>query len=110
VICRPADEFRMAGLLFAETGTIGIRRRLSDRHVMDRSVATVDVAGVPVRIKRVRWGETDRSSPEYEDCRLLAAHLGLPLREAERRIADRLRDLAGSDAAARTDDPGEGDA
>ncbi len=92
VVCRPEDESRCVRLLFAETGTIGVRRRETDRHVMARSTETLDTEHGPVRIKRLAWGDVRKATPEYEDLKAYAAAAGIPLQEAARRLAARLGD------------------
>jgi len=90
VVCRPEDESRCVRLLFAETGTIGVRRRETDRHVMARATDSVETEAGPVRVKRLAWGDVRKSTSEYEDLKRYAAAAGIPLQEAARRIAHRL--------------------
>ena len=95
VVCRPEDELRLVGLLFAETGTIGVRRRASERHAMARSTDALETEHGPVRVKRLAWGEVRKSTLEYEDVKRYAAAAKLPLQEAVRRLSARLDADAG---------------
>ena len=92
VICRLEDENRMVGILFSETGTLGLRRRVSDRHVMERHTEILDTEHGPVRIKHAVWGDVRKASPEYEDLKRYATSAGIPLQEAARRIEALLRE------------------
>jgi pyridinium-3,5-bisthiocarboxylic acid mononucleotide nickel chelatase len=64
-------------LLWAETGTLGIRRSDISRTVLPRHTDVVDVRGVAVRVKH----GPHRAKPEHDDAAAAAARLGLPLRE-----------------------------
>jgi len=94
VVCRPEDETRCVRLLFAETGTIGVRRRDTERHVMTRETAVLSTEHGPVRIKRLVWNDVRKATPEYEDLKRYAAAAGIPLPEAARRIGARLDEAA----------------
>jgi uncharacterized protein (TIGR00299 family) protein len=83
VLVRPDQETAAVRLIFRHTGTIGIRRQTVDRHVMTRSISTVDVAGRTVRFKEVCWQDVRRSYPEYEDLAALAREQSVSLGEAE---------------------------
>jgi uncharacterized protein (TIGR00299 family) protein len=83
VLCRPGDTGRLREVLFAETGTLGVRDRRVRRTALPRTVATVDVGGHPVRVKRGPHG----AKAEYEDLKAAAEALGLPLREVAARAA-----------------------
>jgi uncharacterized protein (DUF111 family) len=87
VLTRPQDADRLQELLFAETGTLGIRRTTTTRAVLPRSFETVDLDGVPVRVKRGPHG----SKPEHDDLVAAADRLGLPLRA----VAENVLRLAG---------------
>jgi len=68
--------------IFRETPTFGVRRSAVERTKLAREHATVETAFGPVRVKvGRRGGRVVTASPEYEDCRRLAAERGVALRE-----------------------------
>jgi hypothetical protein len=68
--------------IFRETPTFGVRRSAVGRTKLAREHATVETAFGPVRVKvGRRCGRVVTASPEYEDCRRLAAERGVALRE-----------------------------
>ncbi len=77
LIARPEDEASMLDLLFAETTTLGVRRRVTQRVVLARRHERVETPWGPVRIKLAGEG----AAPEYEDCAAIARQAGVPLRE-----------------------------
>jgi uncharacterized protein (TIGR00299 family) protein len=81
VLCRPGDVARLREVLFAETGTLGVRDRQVNRTALPRTTSVVDVGGHTVRVKRGPYG----AKCEYEDLRAAAEALGLPLREVAAR-------------------------
>jgi uncharacterized protein (TIGR00299 family) protein len=84
VVCAPEDLDRMIRLVFAETTTLGLRHRLSERSVLDRSWVTVVTTAGPIRVKVGRLGESVMgASPEYDDCREAALRTGLPIKEIQ---------------------------
>jgi uncharacterized protein (DUF111 family) len=78
VIARPEDQERLAGLLFAETSTLGLRIHHAERRVQARRSVEVETAHGTVRVK---VSEEGHYAPEYEDCRRLAQTSGVPLKE-----------------------------
>ncbi len=82
VLCRPGDAPAMEDILFRETTTLGIRRRLVDRRVLARQTHSVTTPWGPVEGK-IGWPSPDspRFSPEYESCCRVAAEHNVPLRE-----------------------------
>lgn len=100
VLTRPADTAAMRQLVFAETGTLGIRCSAVDRTALPRHSMTIDLYGMPVRVKQGPNG----AKPEHDDLASVASSLGLPLRAVGERAA---RVLAGQDEQA--DQAGEGD-
>lgn len=69
-------------VLFAETGTLGIRRHTCARRKLARDVRTVQTRFGPIRMKLGRRGETIAvAAPEYEDCAEAARRAGVALRE-----------------------------
>jgi len=81
VLCRPEALDSLVEILFAETTTFGIRYSERRRVVLQREWLTVAVSGGEVRVKvGRRGGRLQTLSPEYEDCRQLAASAGRPLK------------------------------
>jgi uncharacterized protein (TIGR00299 family) protein len=85
VLCRPADRAEIAGLLFAETTTLGVRVVEADRLVLVRTVRRVTTPFGRIRVK-VAQGPDDRLrvSAEYDDCKRAAQRTGQPLAEIVR--------------------------
>ncbi len=81
VICRPQDVDSLEGILFAETTTLGIRRRPAQRSVLRRGEHQVTTPWGAIAGKVALATGGLRFAPEYESCRAVARKLGLPLRE-----------------------------
>jgi pyridinium-3,5-bisthiocarboxylic acid mononucleotide nickel chelatase len=81
VLAAPERAAECERLVFAETGSLGLRRSAVDRAALPRHTTTVDVDGHPVRLKHGPWGV----KPEHDDVVAAATALGLPLREVARR-------------------------
>jgi uncharacterized protein (TIGR00299 family) protein len=81
VLAKMEDANRLAKLIFAETTTLGVRRREEQRQTLSRRWETVNTAWGPVRIKIANMnGSVSNYAPEYEDCRTLAEAQHVPLR------------------------------
>ena len=80
----PSLSAQVAGVLTAETGSLGVRGQVLERWPASRSEHEVDVGGVPVRVK-VSPG---RVKVEHDDAARAARRAGLPLREAVRRAEE----------------------
>jgi len=81
VLAAPADRARLAGILFAETSTIGLRYSTWHRMVLTREERTVETAYGAVRVKLARAPDgTLNVAPEFEDCRRVAIERGVPLK------------------------------
>jgi pyridinium-3,5-bisthiocarboxylic acid mononucleotide nickel chelatase len=76
VLCRHTAAADVQKLVFAETGTLGIREIQVARTRLQRQIDTVDTPWGPVRVTRA--GGT--ISPEYEDCRTCARDHAVPLK------------------------------
>lgn len=73
VLCDPADEGRLAALLFRETPTIGLRIRRDERLELPREEAVVRLPEGEVRLKVVTLPDgSKRARPEYESLAALA--------------------------------------
>ena len=76
VLCHPDRLPALQRLVFAETGTLGLRVRPVDKRVLDRRFETVSVRGSEVRIKVGPHG----AKPEHDDLAAAAAETGIPVR------------------------------
>ncbi|MEM9565909.1 MAG: nickel pincer cofactor biosynthesis protein LarC [Actinomycetota bacterium] len=93
VLCHPDRLTELQELVFAETGTLGLRVQPMDKRVLDRRFETVEIRGHRIRIKVGPHG----AKPEHEDLVEAAVGTGIPVRR-----------LAAEAIAARSenDDPG----
>ena len=81
VLAKLEDANRLTRTIFAETTTLGVRRREEQRQTLSRRWETVDTTWGPVRIKIANMnGTVSNYAPEYEDCRILAEAQHVPLR------------------------------
>jgi len=81
VLCKPEDENALTGILFAETTTLGVRRREEARQTLARRWEQVRTPWGDVRIKIAsRNGTVTNYAPEYEDCRRIAWEQHVPLK------------------------------
>jgi hypothetical protein len=81
VLSKQEDADRLTKLIFAETTTLGVRRREEMRQVLARRWETVETPWGPVRIKIASMnGTISNYAPEYEDCRAVAEKHHVPLR------------------------------
>ena len=97
MLCAIVDESterQAADLIMRETTTLGVRVRPIERYEAVRETRTIETglgaAGVKLKILN---GETVAVSPEYEDCRRIAAQSGLPLSEVFRIIQRTAEDM-----------------
>jgi uncharacterized protein (TIGR00299 family) protein len=82
VLAKPEGADRLTKLMFAETTTLGVRRRDEQRQVLERRWETVETSWGPVRIKIANMnGTVSNYAPEYEDCRALAEAHHVPLKK-----------------------------
>jgi uncharacterized protein (TIGR00299 family) protein len=78
VIAEPGFQESLAELVFSETSTLGLRIYRTERRVQSRRFVEVETAHGKVRVKVSGAGSF---TPEYEDCRRLAAEAGVPIRD-----------------------------
>ena len=81
VLCKPEISSKLAQLIFAETTTLGVRRREEARQTLARRWENVRTQWGEIRIKIASMnGTVTNYSPEYEDCRRIAAEHHVPLK------------------------------
>ena len=96
VLCRPDDAPALRQRILHETTTLGVRWRLMEREIAERSTDRVDTPWGPVRRKLKRLGgQVVSVKPEYEDCARLAREQGVPLQD----VIDRARDVPAEPAS-----------
>ena len=79
VLCRKTDRDELIRLILRETTSIGVRYFEASRVTMDREVKKVATRYGTVRVKVSSAGDIRKITPEYEDCRLIAAEKGVSL-------------------------------
>lgn len=80
VLCPPELADTLAGILFRETGTFGLRIREQEKRALSREWRSVITPYGQIRVKIGSWqGEEMTTAPEYEDCRRAAEEHGVPL-------------------------------
>lgn len=81
VLCNSPDAERLTRLIFSETTTLGVRRRVEQRHCLNRTWKTVHTEWGDVRMKIASMnGSITNYAPEYEDCRRIATEREIPLK------------------------------
>lgn len=90
VLCRPEDRERLEDIIFEETTTIGIRRALMQRTILQRRKSTeqTSLGDVAVKILKKKNGEVP--TLEYESVAAIAREQHLPFREVYRRLEKEL--------------------
>lgn len=99
VIARPEDAERLAGMVVRESATLGVRMRHMDRLKAARREEQIETPLGAVRVKlKLVGGRIVDVTPEYDDCRALAAQHGLPLETVRARVTHAARAHFGVDA------------
>jgi uncharacterized protein (TIGR00299 family) protein len=77
----PMAEAAVTLAFFEHSSTIGVRMTPVARTVLERARASVKIAQGTVAVKLSAWqGRILSATPEFEDCRRLAAAAGVPVR------------------------------
>lgn len=77
VICSLADADGLERLIFQHTSSIGIRRHVCSRRIMERESREASIDGISVRAKLCSYGDIKKCYPEYSSIRLLQEKKGL---------------------------------
>jgi pyridinium-3,5-bisthiocarboxylic acid mononucleotide nickel chelatase len=81
VLCKPEDAAKLTQIVFAETTTLGVRRREEQRQTLARRWVSVPTPWGEVRMKVASMnGTVTNYAPEYEDCRRIALEQQVPLK------------------------------
>jgi uncharacterized protein (TIGR00299 family) protein len=86
VIAPPDRREALAGILFTDTTTIGVRHREMLRERLDRTIRTIETSLGAIRFKVAsRNGLVVNAAPEFEDCVRVASERGLSIKEVQAR-------------------------
>ena len=92
VIAHPERADALTRVLFEETTTLGVRRRLTERSSLERRIEERATSLGPVRVKIATLPDgSERLAPEHADLMRIATERKLPLREVSRIVT---RDLS----------------
>jgi uncharacterized protein (TIGR00299 family) protein len=81
VLAKTEDADKLSQIIFAETTTLGVRRRQEIRQTLARRWERVGTKWGEVRIKIASMnGSVSNYAPEYEDCRRIAEEQKVPLK------------------------------
>ncbi len=85
LLCRPAQREALEEILFAETGTFGVRWHTLERSTRERCEHSVETPWGPVQGK-LGWRPTGATvfTPEFAACARVAQTHGVPLRDVYR--------------------------
>ncbi len=81
VLCSEQCVENMENIIFSETTTIGIRRRTEERSCLQRQIKTAETPFGNVKVKASVFNGVERISPEYDDAKVLAQALNVPIKE-----------------------------
>jgi pyridinium-3,5-bisthiocarboxylic acid mononucleotide nickel chelatase len=84
VLCPPDLIETCEAILFRETTTLGIRRSLQQRTVLNRQFEKIETPLGQIQVKVARCGDhIVNIQPEYEDCVQLAQQHNIPLKDIQ---------------------------
>ncbi len=88
VVCHPHQAAELAQLILHHSSSTGVRSQACERYSLEREMITVNVNSTPIRVKLIYNGrQLLRLTPEFDDCKKLAATTGDPLAEVYRRVS-----------------------
>jgi uncharacterized protein (TIGR00299 family) protein len=83
-LAHPEHREAIAGVLFTDTTTIGVRYQEMLRDRLDREVRTIETPVGAIRFKVAsRDGRVLNAAPEFDDCARLAAERGIAIKDVQ---------------------------
>lgn len=80
VLCKEKDLNKFIDLIVLETSTFGIRYSKYNRIILDRKFDKIETEFGKVTVKLGYYnGKLIRVTPEYEDCKIIAKSMNIPL-------------------------------
>ncbi|MCQ2516467.1 MAG: nickel pincer cofactor biosynthesis protein LarC [Saccharofermentans sp.] len=86
VMAKEEDSDRITNLLLKHTTTLGVRKKICERTVMNREVSEIETSYGTVRVKNAWLGDIHKSKPEYEDVARIALNTGKSYREVVKEL------------------------
>lgn len=94
IICPSSEIVKFSDLIFNETTSIGLRWRIENRIVAERSLDRVTTEFGVCRVKiAYRNGRTVNIAPEYEDCKQLALINNVPIKQVIMAVSQKASEL-----------------
>ena len=88
VLCSEEKEQQIVRTIFRHSSTLGIRKTLKDRFILERSIENVETSLGSVRKKISSGYGVTRSKIEYDDLASLARAENISIREAREKIEE----------------------
>lgn len=77
IMVREEDKDEIIYTLFKYSSTIGMRVEKVNRVIAERDFTEKDVMGQKIKLKRIKYKDIEKYSPEWEDCKKAAEILNL---------------------------------
>lgn len=91
-LCRPEDAARLGGVMLRHTTTLGVRKTLCTRQVLERESRVLQAGEDTVRVKTAAGAGARKAKLEYEDLAAIARRSGETLTQVRRRLAPLLKE------------------
>jgi len=94
VICSESHKAGLESVIFRNTTSIGIRKVLMERAILERESITINTAFGPARVKVTTFEGEKSYSPEYEDIRNFCKNKDLPYGEVYESVMASVRSFS----------------
>jgi uncharacterized protein (DUF111 family) len=92
VLCAETEADKFSELMLRETSAFGVRRHSAERRKLRREFITVKTPFGEVTVKLGKLdGKIVQAAPEFESCRKVAEHAGVPLKQVYEAVVKELK-------------------
>jgi uncharacterized protein (DUF111 family) len=92
VLYKKENQEKIEEVIFTETTTLGIRKKIIDRVKLNRKIKIVATEYGDVNVKFAYYkGKEIKYKAEYEDCKALAIKHNIPIKEIYEEISRKIR-------------------
>ena len=89
ILCKEKDLNKFIDLIMLQTSTFGVRYSKYNRVILDRKFTKIETEFGKVSVKLGYYnGKLIRVTPEYEDCKVIAKTMNIPLSNVINNITD----------------------